>query len=359
MSERALVSVIVPAYNAERWIATALRSVFAQTWRPLEVVVVDDGSSDATAGVVEDAFARFAAASDVATHLIRHETNRGAPAARNTGTRHARGELLRFLDADDWLTSDSVERHAAAMAADPAVELACGTVQSIFLTDAGSTYVAGALAPVGEASADPLEEVLRRPGVAAYPLRFTFRRPLFERVGGFNETLQRAQEYDLVARMLLHEPKLWRQAELCGYYRHHDGERISTRGDAVTATVMIGVADNLVQQLESRGMLTAPRRAAAARLIYLAAVRPALLAKRYDIAETAMAVARVTEPQMAPPTKFERFALRMPGRLGTRLIRTALRYKRWRNMRRIHKGPRLPLATICPEPASRTPSSAL
>lgn len=99
MTGRPLVSVVVPAYQAASTIDATLRSALAQTWRPLEVVVVDDGSRDGTSDVARRHGVR----------LIRQE-NRGPSAAQNTALREAQGEFIQFLDADDLLSPDKVER---------------------------------------------------------------------------------------------------------------------------------------------------------------------------------------------------------------------------------------------------------
>lgn len=98
------VSVIVPAYNAGRTIDTALQSVFAQTFHDLEVIVVDDGSSDDTADRVA-AWGRRVA--------LHRQSNRGPAAARNHALLHARGELVAFLDADDVWLPTKLERQVA------------------------------------------------------------------------------------------------------------------------------------------------------------------------------------------------------------------------------------------------------
>lgn len=87
-----LVSCIIPVYNGQRFLAEALDSIFAQTYRPIEVIVVDDGSSDGTARV----------ASEYSQPIVYiHQENQGAPRARNTGIREAKGDFFSFLDADD------------------------------------------------------------------------------------------------------------------------------------------------------------------------------------------------------------------------------------------------------------------
>lgn len=92
-----LISVVVPAYNAEAYIGATLRSVLAQSYGDFEVIVIDDCSTDATPGVVADI-----ASADSRVRLIRLERNFGAPAGpRNVGVNAAKGDFIAFLDADD------------------------------------------------------------------------------------------------------------------------------------------------------------------------------------------------------------------------------------------------------------------
>ena len=99
-----LVSIIVPAYNRETSLKRAIETALDQTIRDVEVIVVDDGSKDKTAMVAE-----LCAAVDSRVRLIRHETNRGAQAARNTGAQAARSRWLAFCDSDDAMLPKSVE----------------------------------------------------------------------------------------------------------------------------------------------------------------------------------------------------------------------------------------------------------
>ncbi|MFB9844072.1 glycosyltransferase family 2 protein [Mucilaginibacter ginsenosidivorans] len=101
--ERELVSVIIPAYNAGPYIAATVRSVLEQTYRPIEVIVVNDGSTDDTAGIIDE----LSQAGDL-IRVINME-NRGASAARNAGFRVARGGLIKFLDGDDLINPVMIE----------------------------------------------------------------------------------------------------------------------------------------------------------------------------------------------------------------------------------------------------------
>jgi glycosyltransferase involved in cell wall biosynthesis len=104
-----LVSIIVPAYNAERFLARTLRSALRQTYVTLEMIVIDDGSTDSTAAV-----ARAFAQSDERVRVISFP-NGGVAKARNIGINEAAGELIAFLDADDLWHPTKLERQVAAL----------------------------------------------------------------------------------------------------------------------------------------------------------------------------------------------------------------------------------------------------
>jgi glycosyltransferase involved in cell wall biosynthesis len=103
-AERPLVSVVMPTYNRASLLDRAIRSALNQTYNNLEIIVVDDASSDETPDVVK-------AFQDQRVRYIRHETNRGGSAARNTGIRNATGEFIAFLDDDDeWEPEKTVQQ---------------------------------------------------------------------------------------------------------------------------------------------------------------------------------------------------------------------------------------------------------
>ncbi|NDL70381.1 glycosyltransferase [Vreelandella alkaliphila] len=105
-----LVSVVVPAYNAENTITVALKSLLAQSWPNIEIIVVDDASTDGTAKRVEKR-ARL----EPKLTLIRHEKNQGAYSARNTGVKAARGAFVTVHDSDDWSHPQKIERQVLAL----------------------------------------------------------------------------------------------------------------------------------------------------------------------------------------------------------------------------------------------------
>lgn len=128
--EHPLVSVIIPVHNGARYLRAALESVFAQTYRPFEVIVVDDGSVD-DSGVIAQGF-----------HDVRHihQANQGVAAARNHGIEAARGEFLAFLDQDDLWTPDKIKLQMAHLLSNP--EIGYTLTQQQFFLDPGASFPA-------------------------------------------------------------------------------------------------------------------------------------------------------------------------------------------------------------------------
>src|SRR5438093_263789 len=114
-----LVSILIPCYNAERWIAEAVESALAQTWADKEVIVVDDGSTDRSLEIIRSYDDR-----------VRWETgpNRGGGAARNRLLELSRGDWLQYLDADDYLLPNKIEQQMAVVAARSDVDIVFGPV---------------------------------------------------------------------------------------------------------------------------------------------------------------------------------------------------------------------------------------
>src|SRR5262249_27206652 len=100
-----LVSILIPAYNAERWIRDTIQSALDQTWKHKEIIIVDDGSKDDTLTIAQ----RFAS-KDVS---VVQQENRGAPAARNKAFSLCQGDFVQWLDADDLLSPDKIEKQVA------------------------------------------------------------------------------------------------------------------------------------------------------------------------------------------------------------------------------------------------------
>ena len=113
-----MVSVVVPMYNAAPYTGAALESILGQTWPALEIIIVDDGSTDDSAAIA----ARYAGGR---LRLVQ-QANAGAASARNHGMSLAQGYYIQFFDADDRMTPDKIARQVEALTATPGKVAACG-----------------------------------------------------------------------------------------------------------------------------------------------------------------------------------------------------------------------------------------
>jgi glycosyltransferase involved in cell wall biosynthesis len=219
---RSLVSVVIPAYNSEKFIAETLDSVLAQTYRPIEVIVVDDGSTDRTADIVKKYETRFAGSTNPTdstnktsktskttetglTYL--YQKNCGPSAARNSGMAAARGDYIAFLDADDCWLPHTLERLTGYMESHPGVSLVFG--------DAGSFGPGGVLFPSAFAkfgcpeqdNEGVVQKAFERLLEGNFILTGTVlvKKECLDRLGGFNEALHYGEDYDLWVRIALFE----------------------------------------------------------------------------------------------------------------------------------------------------------
>jgi glycosyltransferase involved in cell wall biosynthesis len=196
-SKRPRFSIVVPAFDAARTVAAAIRSAQLQTVESLEILVVDDGSGDCTSEIVESL-----GREDTRVRLFRQPRS-GPSSARNHALRHARGELVTFLDADDLLLPEYLDRMGAALDGAPQAGLAF--TDAWLLDDAtGRVQRAGVMSyrkpkAQPEDPRDFLHLLLRRNFVF---VATTVRRRALEAVGGWRESLTAAEDYELWLRLV-------------------------------------------------------------------------------------------------------------------------------------------------------------
>ncbi len=187
-----LVSVIIPTYNRAFTIERAVNSVLDQNWAPLELIVVDDGSTDETARILA------ARSSDRRLTLLR-QNNRGVSAARNLGILHSKGELTAFLDSDDEWLPGKLAAQVDFMAANPTARLV--QTREIWMRN-GRRVNPGRkhLKKAGDIFLDSVKLCLISPSAVM------LRRQVLDEVGLFDETLPAAEDYDLWLRILRLHP---------------------------------------------------------------------------------------------------------------------------------------------------------
>lgn len=314
-----LVSIIIPCYNAEKYVGEAIQSALDQTYPHKEVIVIDDGSTDGSLEVIRSFGDR-----------VRWETgpNRGACAARNRGLKIARGEFIQFLDADDLLHTTKLQKQVA----------------EFDHTGADMVICYGEVIPATDVFAD----TYKRPYYGQDPLLWfaeaslatpapVHRRTNLERVGGFREDCPSGQERDLHMRLAAQGLTLHQLPELLFTVRR-TANSVSSN-PVQTLLQHLRTVNDCVRILEERKMLSAERARALASL--LARDARALARKsRYADAHRYLARAREIHPSAGIPFAYrpwERALLRLTGVGMTETVSTKVRHLKHRIMGVAHR----------------------
>jgi amino acid adenylation domain-containing protein len=192
-----LVSIVIPAYNADKDIAQSIRCAISQTYLEIEIIVVDDGSQDGTAQTAREI---LKSSFKGRWSVLELGVNRGASAARNVALKRAKGEWIQFLDSDDAIAADKIEAQMKyARTAGPDVSAIYSSWRHVYLED-------GNFVPAGPVNTPRYE--------GKHPLMFCMyyaslphgacliRRSALERVQGFDETMRTYEDTDLLVRLV-------------------------------------------------------------------------------------------------------------------------------------------------------------
>ena len=240
-----LVSILIPCYNAERWVAQAIESALAQTWSEKEVIVVDDGSKDGSLEVIK----RF-------SNRVGWETgpNRGGNVARNRLLELAQGEWLQYLDADDYLLPLKIERQLGFLREHPTCDLVYSPTLWVNWSEAGTTQEVTAI----REPHDPWILLARwwLPQTGG-PL---WRRQALIDVRGWKPDQPCCQEHELYLRLLQAGAEFRYFGECHAAYRHwSQNATVSKHSRAELRCRRLEIKERMEQFLESRGKLTPAR----------------------------------------------------------------------------------------------------
>jgi len=298
-----LVSVVIPCFNAEATVADTIGSALAQTWRDIEVIVVDDGSTDGSAGILRGFGNR-----------IRTEfgPNRGASAARNRATALASGSFIQYLDADDLLAAEAIERRLAALR-ETGADVAYSDWQR-FDTGADGEQRLGEIVARDMMDVDSDPEIACATSFWAPPAAILYRRQIVDAIGGWNERLPVIQDARFMFDAARHRARFVRVQGVSAFYR--SASLSLSRGN--DRRFMLDVHRNgiEIQSLwEANGLLTASRKAALAGIFDMTARAffqlgmpefddavarfKAMSKRRFGYPEIAYRVARLTGREVA------------------------------------------------------------
>ena len=212
-----LVSIIIPCYNAREWVDEAIESCLDQTYPNVEIVVVDDGSTDGSLEVIRRYLPR-----------IRLETgpNGGGNSARNRGFALSTGEYIQYLDADDYLEADKIARQVRFLEETKADAVYGDFRHRRHLADGGLSYLDGI--QVAGVQEDIIASLLSFWGAQINGGAILYRRQAVNQVGGWDETLRAAQDTDFLACVALSGAKILYQPGCYFVYRKYGAVTITT-----------------------------------------------------------------------------------------------------------------------------------
>jgi glycosyltransferase involved in cell wall biosynthesis len=190
-----MVSVVIPAYNCAQYIADTIRSVCAQTYCDLEIVVIDDGSTDGTRNAV-------LAVTDPRVRYVQ-TSNRGNYFARNRGIEESKGEFIAFLDSDDLWISDKLEKQMRIFESFPDIDFCCTGFKFFKNNDPARCHLDYSAFLDHDDSTDKtfIVNALRNNFIVTSSV--VIRRPCFEKEGVFDTAYQNAMDYDMWLRIVL------------------------------------------------------------------------------------------------------------------------------------------------------------
>jgi GT2 family glycosyltransferase len=204
----------MPCYNAAPFVAEAVSCVLGQSYGNVELIVVDDGSTDGSADILQKL-----AEEHSGQMRVFHQFRQGPYPARNYGLRHARGEFVAFLDADDWWERECLEKLHAALVANQADVAYCGW-QNVRNGVASSLHV-----PTDYVNDDPVAHFMR---ACPWPIHAALvRRSLCDQLGGFSERRFSSMDYDFWLRALALTRSIVRVPKVLAYYRWHGQGQVS------------------------------------------------------------------------------------------------------------------------------------
>jgi glycosyltransferase involved in cell wall biosynthesis len=250
---KGLVSVIIPVYNRDVFVKEAIESTHTQSYRPIECIVVDDGSTDNTIKIVENLIDKNT--DDGFEIKLIKQDNSGAPCARNNGIKNASGEFIQFLDSDDLLYTNKIKDHVSVFQKQEKIDGVYGnwhhgTIESHILVK-------------GEKWEDTVSQFYG--GRVIHTLSFLFRRSFINTIGLWDESLNRNQEIDYFLRGALAGGNFEYLPKLTGLWREHDGDRIVSSSGAISA---LAFHDKWIAEFQRLDLFTKKRQKTAAQYLF-------------------------------------------------------------------------------------------
>jgi glycosyltransferase involved in cell wall biosynthesis len=239
-----LVSIIIPVYNAEKYLSQAIVSALQQTWQNIEVVIVDDGSTDTSLFIAKQY--------ESDRVKVFTQANKAASAARNNGLRHAKGEYIQFLDADDLLSPDKISAQMDVLSNNDGY---IGLSKTAYFNE--DDNYSNAIAPIEwfvNGSDDPVDfliklyagdEVLKGYGGMIQPNAWLTPKKIIDKAGPWNENLTVDDDGEFFCRVILASKGVRYSPNGTNYYRKFNNRQSLSGGHTQKSFDSIKMATDL------------------------------------------------------------------------------------------------------------------
>lgn len=233
-----LVTVIIPVFNGDKYIASTIESVLSQTYENLEIIVIDDGSTDKTCDIVKRYEGKV-------TYI--HQMNRGAAAARNNGLKHAKGRYIQFLDADDYLEEDKIEKQVSFLQENEKFDICyCDCIRFYGELKEEEKYRRHVTGEVD----DLIYEIINFDQIFPFPIHsLLVKKSVFEQMGVFDESIKSDEDREFWLRAALKQYQFGYTNFFGAYYRKHGASATDNKAKLIPGQLeFLGIARDMLHK---------------------------------------------------------------------------------------------------------------
>ena len=250
--ENNLVSIIIPCHNQERFLPACLKSLSEQNYRPLEIIIIDDGSTDLTRTIIDDF--KNKKKNGISVKYI-FQSKQGAPHARNVGCKISTGEFIQFLDGDDILCHDKLSRQVKEFTNSKDTDVMYGDAQYLINFDYGIEKK-GRVISCGITD-DIIASLLAGSWVPLFS--YLTKRSVIQHCGPWNTEFPIVQDIDYFLRIALSNSTFHYKPGIDGFYRKHSLSSIAEQSALIRGITWIKILTNAEDHLRKNEALTDKR----------------------------------------------------------------------------------------------------
>jgi glycosyltransferase involved in cell wall biosynthesis len=295
--EAGLVSVIIPTFNRANFLRETVLSIFAQNYRPIEILIVDDGSTDNTSEIV--AALKLEESRDMIIRFLQ-QSNQGSAAARNYALLESNGEFIQFLDSDDLLEQEKISNQVSLLRQNENIDVIYGDWYQ------GQSKVS-AKRLRGQFHNDLVWALLSNYWHPNFS--YLYKREIVFKTGNWRQYPN--DDFDFILRAALNGAVFYYKPEITGFYRWHPSPRLSRKNEAIVAENTYQILDNASQFMTEHHLLFYDRKEALANYYWRLAVGAYPIERK--LFEKGLSRALELDQEFMPSNRCQRLLVRCCG----------------------------------------------